>query len=90
MCGITAPNTERAGSCQRLHSWDPEGPLLPEGGWARLTRPCLLDPLASFAAAGSGSVSERPSFPPALFQVLLLIPSLSSQRTLISRADLSI
>lgn len=87
VCGITARDTQGTGSCRRPHSRGRgrRVPSAPPGGRGGAPRPCLLDPVASFVAAASGSGSERPSFPSAPFQVLLLIPSLSGKRTLISR-----
>lgn len=87
------------GSWHPPPSWGPGAPpSCPGGGWAELLGPCLLDrdgdwldPPASFtlcilavAPRAQLLVGSTPSFP------FLLIPSLSSERTLISQADLSV
>lgn len=76
-------------SCWLLCPRDLEHLPDPRGGWAEqgmgLARPSGLLCCCAFWLW-----LQRPSFWSAPFQVLLLIPSLSSQRTLISWADLSI
>jgi hypothetical protein len=71
----------------RPHSWAPW--TLP-GEVARLTAHVSAGPSGLLCSCGFSSGSQLPSFPSAPVQILLLIPSLCSKRTLISQADLSI